>query len=230
MSCVIKGGVVLFAASLWLRQAHAQSALPPVAPAVSVAPTPPSLEPLPEPFDWDPRDGSTFATRPWRLEFRTSIGGVAGALGVIPSYTWSNWLTVGAGAGVDLEGVQGGAIVRSRPGAWQTHAGWLHAVSVEFGYSLGEFQARGLGLDVSDGSDDLPAGQPRADLAGWLQLDVGWEYQTLSGTWLRVSLGAASIVHLSGADCTEPSGCRPPKRGFTIPTASFAVGPAFGMP
>jgi hypothetical protein len=168
-------------------------------------------------------DTRRFALRPYLLEGRIGAGNVVGLVGVTAAVDLLGRVVVGAGAGLNVQGLQLGAYVRGRPAVFLNSTGYrLHAVALELGYCAGPYSP----WAVLVGDAVTPSGIDRWDWAHWIQPSVGWETRSWNGVNAVVAVGYAFPVHSSGYRCVGDYPCRADL--FAIPTISASLGYAIG--
>ena len=161
------------------------------------------------------------------MGFGTPLGLVGGTLELNPV----SWLALGAGAGMNGEGLQLAVLARGRPWAWERKK---RALALTLGAALATGPHRPFAFDPLFGSlDHSGTANQRVehvfDRVYWFQPDAGFELQAKSGFHLVVSQGVAFPLGYSGEHCEfaksdVPTACASgPSRGASKPDTLWTV-------
>ena len=208
------------------RAAHAEPLAPEVFPADDWVLATDDAEPAPpevKGFGFSER----LATLNAMMGFGTPLGLLGGTLELNPA----SGLALGAGAGMNAEGLQLAVLARGRPLAWEREK---RALALTLGVALATGPYRPFGFDPLFGSlDHSGMADQRVvhlyDRVHWLQPDAGFELQAKSGFHFVVSQGVALPLGYSGEHCElavsgAAAACSSgPARGATKPDTLWTI-------
>jgi hypothetical protein len=194
-------------------------------------------EPSPEPAPDSVPDH--FADQRFHLETRLGLSTTVGLLGEVAEYNAADWLAVGGGLGINLDGPIWGVHARLRPITFASRSGRaLHAITLEGAFSRGQYGSDpfgGLFSAMCEGNPDDPESScfertQRPEWISWAQGELGWEARFASHFTVRTSVGFATALNHPTWSCEHrgaPVACDGTAPPRTLFVESLALGYAF---
>jgi hypothetical protein len=178
---------------------------------------------------WVASEPTPIAAAPVRFEHRpvsvvgvTGFGAPLGLLGVAGQYALAEALSLGAGAGINSQGLQLSVFADLRPLHWSARSVAI-AVGPQVAYATGPWAP----LEIHASGHDTNDAQYVFDRAHWLQVDLGVEVQSKGGVVFRFSQGAAFLLNPDGGHCEGAPSC-PMNTEKVLFTMAITLGYAFG--